>query len=538
MPQSVQSATAKLDAFIRKKIRTEGIQGMTVAVTDRNRVLWRHEYGYADSGQKRPVTKDTLFQIGSISKSFASVALLQLVEQGRVDLNKPVKHYLPWLEIRSRHRPVTLHHLMSHTAGIVQGTEQTTEARSEIWLLRDLEASRPGEMFHYSNVGYKIVGEVLRSLRGKSCSRVLQERLIRPLNMGSTETEITHDLRDRSAVGYWPLYDDRPMKNVPEWAPCTWIESDTADGAISSTSEDMCAYVRMLLNRGKGPDERILSEKSFRLLTQRVIRCDDSYGEEYYGYGLSVAPYRGHTLIGHTGGMLGFISSMRLDIDEGIGAFASTNCQNTVDDVTRMAVELFRRARHHESLLDAAVYALPRRPDLDNFTGTYISSDHFLEVRKHAGRLVLRLGNEHVPLEWRHDDTFFPDSEAMDRYLLKFGREKGNVVEIFHGDEWYTNARFSGKKDFPCPKEWERITGHYRSHNPWITNFRVVCRKGSLALMQPNNPAEPLTPLGDNTFRVGADKRSPERIRFSSFVDGEAQTATLSGCEFARTFTP
>lgn len=534
----MHSATVKLDAFIRKKMQADGIPGMTVSVTDRDRILWRRDFGYANADQKKPVSKDTLFQIGSISKSFASIALLQLVQQGKVDLNKPAKHYLPWLEIRSRHRPITLHHLLSHTAGIVNGAERTTEARTDIWSLREYETSRPGEMFHYSNVGYKIVGEVLSRLERKSCPRVLQEKVIGPLGMKSTSAEITHDLRSRSAVGYWPLYDDRPMKNLPDWAPCTWTESENADGAISSTSEDMCAYLRMLLNRGKGPHGRILSEKSFRLLTRRVIRCDDSHGEEYYGYGLSVAPYRGHTLLGHTGGMLGFISSMRLDLDEGVGAFASTNCRRTVDDVTRMAVELFRRARHRESLAEASKYALPSQPRLNDYTGAYTSSVRLLEVRKVGGSLVLRLGDEQIPLEWRQGDSFFAGSPVMERYLLLFGRHKGKVVEAFHGNDWYTNARYEGKKSFRCRDEWEGLKGHYRSHNPWLTNFRVVARKGSLALVPPSGLEEPMAPLGENTFRVGADKRSPERIRFDAFLDGEAQVAVLSGCEYARCFTP
>jgi CubicO group peptidase (beta-lactamase class C family) len=536
--QNMQPAKVKLEAFIGKKMREEGIPGMTVSVTDRDRILWRHDFGYANADKKKPITGDTLFQIGSISKSFASVALLQLVQQGKVDLNKPAKRYLPWLVIRSKHQPVTLHHLLSHTAGILNGPERTTEANTDIWCLREYEASRPGEMFHYSNVGYKIVGEVLSRLEGKSIPMILQERVIGPLGMKSTLAEITHDLRNQSAVGYWPLCDDRPMKNPPEWVPCTWIESENADGSILSTSEDMCAYMRMLLNKGKGPRGRVLSEDGFDLLTNRVVRCDDSYGEEYYGYGLSVAPCRGHTMLGHTGGMLGFISSMRLDLDEGIGAFASTNCRMTVDDVTRMAVELFRRSRHGESLAVAQKYALPPRPRPDDYIGIYTGHGHTFEVRRVRGHLVLRLGNGKVPLCWREGDSFLADSPAMERHLLSFGRHKGKVVEAFHGSDWYVNARYEGKRSFRFLDEWKGCTSHYRSHNPWLTNFRVIGRKGGLVLVSPNGHEEPMAPLGENTFRVGADKRSPERIKFEAFIDGKAQIAVFSGCEYARCHTP
>jgi len=535
----LQPAIARLDAFIRKKMRKEGLQGLTVSVTDRNRILWQRQYGYANSDSRLPVGNNTLFQIGSIGKSFASVALMQMVEQGRVDLNKPVKRYVPWLEIRSKHKPITLHHLLSHTAGIVTGTERTIEGRSEIWSLRDSEmTARPGEMFHYSNVGYKIIGEVLSGLEGKSCGRVLQERVVKPLGMKSTATEITHDLGSRLAVGYWLKLDDRPAKRVPEWSPSTWIESETADGSISSTSQDMSAYVRMLLNRGKGPDGRILSEKGYRMLIQKAIKCEDVRPDEYYGYGLSVEGYRGHTLIGHTGGMLGFISSMQLDIDEGIGAFASTNCIRTVDDVTRLAVELLRRAQHHEDFLGAVGAVLPHGPDPEDYAGTYTGTHNFLDVRRTGRDLSLRYGNELIPLEWREVDSFYADHPSLDRYLFRFRRDEGKVVELFHGDEWYTNARYKGKRRLGHPKEWEGLTGHYRSHNPWIRNFRVVQRKDELVLIVPGQPEEPLTPIGSKAFRVGNDKRSPERMTFRAFIDGQAHVANLSGCDFARTFTP
>lgn len=539
MTQSHHAALAALDSYIRKKVRREALPGIIVGVTDAKRTLWHRTYGFSNLDAKTPAKEDTLFQIGSIGKSFASIALLELAERGKVDLNKPVKRYLPWLEIRSKHRPITLHHLLSHTGGIIAGPEKTLEARSEIWGLRELEATaQPGEMFHYSNIGYKIVGEVLSAVERKSCPRVLLERVIRPLGMALTATEITNDLRGRTAVGYWPLHDDVPTRPDPEWVPCTWIESDAADGSISSTALDMCSYVRMFLNRGRGPDGRVLSESAFRKMTQKVIRCDEGPRTEYYGYGLSVEPSRGHTLIGHTGGMLGFVSSIRLDLDEGVGAFASTNCSRTVDDITRLAVELLRRDRTHERLSGAELAVLPQRPDLREFEGTYTGVQHFLDIRKGGKGLRMRYGNELIDLEWRGGDSFYADHPPLDRYLFRFERDRGRVVELSHGSDWYSNARYKGKRGFPHHPEWDGLVGHYRTHSPWIRSFRIVLRKGSLIMTKQDEADEPLTQVARNVFRVGADSRSPERLWFEAFIDGRAHMAVLSGCEFARTFTP
>jgi hypothetical protein len=80
--------------------------------------------------------------------------------------------------------------------------------------------------------------------------------------------------------------------------------------------------------------------------------------------------------------------------------------------------------------------------------------------------------------------------------------------------------------------------GHYRSHNPWLSNFRVVLRKGALALIRPTGSEEPLIPLAGGVFRIGDEERSPDRIRFDTVLDGRALRADLSGCPYYRTFTP
>ncbi len=538
LTQNLQPAFGRLDAFIRNKMRLESIPGITVAVTDKDRLLWRREYGLANIDSKKHVSEDTLFQIGSISKSFASIALLQLVEEGKVDLHRPVRKYLPWFEVKSKHKPITLDHILSHSAGIITGSERTPEGRTEIWGLRDTEATaKPGEWFHYSNIGYKIVGEIISELRGKSLPRVLQERVLRPLGMRNTSAEITNDIRQRSAVGYWPLYDDRPTKKNTQWAPCTWIESESADGSISSTAEEMCIYVRALLNRGRVPGCRLISDKSYSMLVQKRVDATEKDKKEYYGYGIGVEPYHGHLLMGHTGGMLGFISSMRFDLAENVGAFASTNCRRSVDDITRMAVELVRRSRHGEDLRGAEKVVIPPRPKLRDFTGTYTSTSHFLEIREKGGVLTARLGNEQVPLEWQEGDAFYSDHPSLEKSAFYFGRHKGKVVEVTHGEDWWTNSQFKGKRNISYPKEWDGLRGHYRSHDPWGTNIRVVVVKGSLQMLVPDYPPELLAPLGKNVFRIGKDPRSPERLSFSAFIDDKAHIATLSGCDYARTFT-
>ena len=164
---STESAFQRLSEYIDRRLPTLNAPGIAIGITNREQILHTGFFGLANRETGIPVTPETLFQIGSISKSFASIILLQLQEQGLLDINDPVTKYLSWFEIQSEYEPITLRHLMSHTAGIVMGNDETVAAFTEAWNLRHTKATAsPGEMFHYSNSGYKVLAPVrLRSPR-------------------------------------------------------------------------------------------------------------------------------------------------------------------------------------------------------------------------------------------------------------------------------------------------------------------------------------------------------------------------------------
>ena len=142
-------------------------------------------------------------------------------------------------------------------------------------------------------------------------------------------------------------------------------------------------------------------------------------------------------------------------------------------------------------------------------------------------------------LERRGRDCFYAPHPALSRFLLRFGRQEGQVVEAFWGPGWFPNQRYTGPSNFDVPSEWAAYPGHYRSHNPWLSNFRVVRRTGGLVLVMPHGASQPLVPLEGHRFRIGADERSPERVAFDGVIDGVATSAVVSGGgRFGRTFTP
>jgi CubicO group peptidase (beta-lactamase class C family) len=562
------AAAARIDAFVRRSMRDNRTPGLTLGLTDRGRTLRVATYGYANRDARAPVTRDTLFQIGSISKSFTAVALLQERERGRFDPMAPITDALPWFEVRSRFAPITGHSLLTHTSGLPRDRDGVPWSPYQAAGIRELTTgSAPGDLWAYSNIGYQVLGYALETIAGQPYARIVEERIFAPLGMKATAAVIDHDLQRRLAVGYTTLYDDRPERPDHPIVPAALFEYGGGDGSISSTAADMAAYARMLLNRGAGPRGRLLSEESFALLIQKTVKPGDD--DAYYGYGLGVRDQDGHTIVSHSGGMVGFSAFLAVDLDAGLGAVAMVNGPGAPGDVARFALSVVRAERARRPLP-----ALPPRTDplrvanAADYAGAWLApaGDRRLLLRADRDRLLLEHGGRRIALESAGDDAFFVDHPDFARYLLRFvraaddrggaggdggpggeggaaggaqdGAPRGPVVEATHGPDWYAGGRYDGPRVFEVPDDWRALPGHYRTPHPWFSNFRIVLRKDRLWLVSPSGGEDPLTPVRGGAFRVGDDERSAERIRFDTVVEGRALHAVLSGTDYYRSPIP
>ncbi len=319
-------ALARVTAFVDARLPRWHAPGIVVGLTDRERLLGVVARGFADLAARRPVTAADRFQIGSISKSFAAIIALQERDRGTLDLHAPVTDYVPWFRVRSHFAPITLHHLLTHTSGLPEGTDASLEARHELWLLRDFECRyAPGERFLYSNDGYKLVGVTLEEVTGVPFPQLLEKRLLGPLGMSHSEPQITSAARATTTKPHLRLFDDRPWHAGQPLVEAPWYETASADGSIVSTVADMAAYARFLLGRGVVGDQRLLSEESFALLTSGLVAQPDEEGTPWYGYGLETREDDDRVLVGHSGGMVGFSSYLLLEQETGLGVVALMN---------------------------------------------------------------------------------------------------------------------------------------------------------------------------------------------------------------------
>ena len=540
-------AYERIDAYIAQHLKEAGTPGVALAITSREGLLRVQTYGLADIKTRQPVTPDTLFEIGSISKSFTAICLLQLHEAGKLDFQQPISKYLPWFTVKTKYEPITVHHLLTHTSGLPRDRDDIPSSPFQAAALSERETGyAPGQKYAYSNIGFQTLGYLLEELEGRPSYDVVRSRIIEPLGMKSTETSIRQEMRAKLATGYMPFYDDRPENPADGLVETTYGDYGAGDGAISSTPADLAAYVRMLLNHGAGPRGRLISEESFQLLTQRTVPTD-AHGKEFYGYGMRIWEQEGHTLIGHGGGMLGYTSSIKGDLDAGLGVVVFFNGPGSPDKVAEFALRAVRAAQEKRELP-----ALPapnsdtRVANAADYAGIYTSPEgKKLAIVQQGLSLGLIYRAERIGLVHRGHDSFYASDPDFGLFLLEFGREEKKpdskeppkVVEVFYGSEWFTNDRYPGPRTFETPKEWQDYVGHYRSYSPWISNLRIGVRKGKLVLLYANGGSKTLVPLASGEFQPG-EEPTAERFRFESQAGGKAVRLSDSGVYLYKTFTP
>ncbi len=530
-----QAVYRRLDEFIARHMNEVGAPGLTLAIANRKGILRVSHYGFADLKTGARVGTQTLFQIGSISKSFVAIAVLKLAEEGKIDLHRPVGSYLPWLKIDSTHAPFTTHHLLTHTAGLSAVPLLTRIAATPLKV-----GSEPGSRFVYSNIGYALLGFLLETQDKQPFPDVIRKRVIEPLGMSASSPVIINTIREQLAVGYAPFYDDRPFPRKGKLGEAPWVEVPEAAGSVAATAQDMGAYLQMLLNGGVGPRGRVLSEKSFELLIKPAIKAPFSGEEASYSYGLWISDSAGQKLARHTGGMIAFSSAMHADLTEGFGAFASVNANlrgYRPNAVAKYALDLLRAANRSNELPEppAPLPSADRVINAAEYAATYTAPNgDKLVLTNNGEQLLLHHKDEKIVLEQAARDRFIVRHPDFELYILGFMREEKAIVEAFHGPGWWFNDRYTGPRTFSYPKEWDAYAGHFRCDNPWYGSLRVVLRKGRLLL----GGQQPLFEIEPGVFRPEADSNTPERIAFGTIVNGKAFHLNYSGIDFYRTFTP
>jgi CubicO group peptidase (beta-lactamase class C family) len=323
-----------LDALIEKEMKAARVPGVAVAVVRDDQVIFSKTYGYRDLERKLPVTQDTVFRIGSITKSMTAASAGLLVQAQRLEWDKPVREYVPELRLQDSFATerMTIRDMLTHRSGLPRHDmvwfHEDLPRAEYVRRLRFLDASADFRTrFQYNNLIYTAAGYVVGRAAGGTWEEWLQHELFVPLEMKSTTTSLAAlTASAERSFGYGNDDDGQPIR-----IDDTSVDSIAPAGAVNSTIGDMSRYALMYVNGGKAANGRqllssaVLDEMQLPQISVPMRAKFPEIGPTHYGFGLFVSSYRGHRHIYHTGAYEGFNASLSWLPDRKIGVVILAN---------------------------------------------------------------------------------------------------------------------------------------------------------------------------------------------------------------------
>jgi len=287
-----------LDEVIEKYITTYRIPGLEVAVAKGDEIIYSKGFGTTPEGTE--VTADTPMYIGSVSKSFTALAILQLVENGKINLDSPVIDYLPWFKVKGfdSYQQITVRHLLNHTSGLSEGTyfpelPVDTSLEDAVKKLADAElVEEPGKVFNYFNPNYQVLGLIIEKVSGISYGEYIKKHILEPLSMKNTFLS-KEEIEKNVAKGYSSFFGFPFIKEEP------FRTYGLPEGYIVSTANDMILFLLVHSNPQSNLHPSILSLDGFKQL-----QTPNSEGKSNYAMGWQkIKSSKGYTVI-YNGGDL------------------------------------------------------------------------------------------------------------------------------------------------------------------------------------------------------------------------------------------
>ena len=316
---------AFLDGLVPAQIEREDIAGAVIGVVKDGQVIFAKGYGYSDMAKRTPVTPDsTLFRPGSISKLFTWTSVMQLVEQGKLDLNRDVNDYLDFKIPPAFGKPITLGNIMTHTSGFEETgkdlfVKDAQHMGSLEYYVKNHIPERifpPGEVPAYSNYATAVAGYIVQRVSGKPFEQYVSENIFIPLEMKRSAfvQPLPEELKPLMSNGY--------ARASSEPKPFEFVEAFPA-GSLSTTARDMCNFKIAHLQNGQYGSVQILRPETTTLMHSRLFGADDRLSGMAHGFYEESA--NGHRIIGHAGDTEAFHSDLHLILDANVGLFVSYN---------------------------------------------------------------------------------------------------------------------------------------------------------------------------------------------------------------------
>jgi CubicO group peptidase (beta-lactamase class C family) len=472
----------KIDSTYKALLEKNKVVGMSIALVKNGKIIYSQGFGFQDKEKKIKADENTVYRIGSCSKSFTALSLLQLQEKGLVNLSSPIQNYLPELKIHSRfsnQNPIIISSLLSHTSGLTSDILNgffCDNPPSMDWLIEQLNLctmSAPANYQHsYSNVGYGILGKLITSLSHQDYGQYLQENIFEPLQMTSSFVDDTNNTSPNMSIGYVD------KKAVDE----TQIR-DQAAGLIASSVNDMSKYVMMLLARGQGPNDDFISSASIEEMQQNAtanltLPTSSEWGYGLYSENLTFGTDKDTTvvkMIGHGGDTWAFHADFKYIPELNIGAIVLTNTDNgaSIANAKRL-LGIYLREMQGKKQIVVPKKSNNSRDQIcapNEVLGKYHFSDLTMEV-KNTKKIKISQGPHKVIFKEKNDSLQYTGKIRLFNLVpmklkdqeFKFVKLEEQVylkgVQLKSGNEEYLSIK---SKSLPINDIWEKKIGKYET---------------------------------------------------------------------------
>jgi CubicO group peptidase (beta-lactamase class C family) len=459
------------------------ITGASVALIDGGTIVWSEGFGYTDRSRKVKVTADTLFHLGSISKSFTALGVLKAIDKGLLALDDPVKKHVSGFSVNSRNGPaeaekITVRHLLSHHSGL--GTwsrlgnpaDAQYHARTFDEVVKSIRDSwlkfSPGERFEYSNQGINLAGHVLQVISRQSLPDFMQQELLTPLGMtASTLDQKKATQNEGCALGY---LGKRPVPIVNGV-----VMPLLAAGGLFASANDLARFVSFHLKGGNAQGKQLVS----RSLLEEMYAPQFTAKKQISGYGLGIYKAIQHNTVRLSHGGLGYGISThyRFLPEHKIGVVVLTNqdAAHNAPELASRVIELMLIAKlgrepRNEAVTatDKPIVSLDERT-LRRLEGTYLLYEGILfRFKYEKGNLFHLVGNEKLKLDV-HSASEFNHGSRLYGFLGEEGRPRGvQIIDPYYDPQTAENSVISlALNDRPNDErglnkpEWSQLVGRY-----------------------------------------------------------------------------
>ncbi|MEP6764672.1 MAG: serine hydrolase [Gemmatimonadaceae bacterium] len=464
-PQTINAQTttdARFEAIAsltEAQMKTHGVPGVALGIIQ-NGVVTIRGLGITNVEDPLPITAHTVFPIASISKTFAATAMMRLVEQGKVDLQTPVRTYIPEFRVRdeSVSRDVTVWHLLTHMGGWegqVSGPDRGTETlKNFVASMADLmQVAPPGAAWSYNNAGFSFAGRVIETVTGTSINRAIRDLVCQPLGLEHAGTTPGEFIVQRFAAGHSTLNGVATLQR-----PFTPSSSVTA-GGVGLCIADLMTYARFHLGDGTAANgTRVLTKESLeRMRTPQAAKqgTDDSIGIAWHLRRMGAV-----RTAGHGGTLSGHILLLEIVPERNFAIAILTNSDagwRVIQDVEREALKSYLGATYalnqgiaHRGLLETlpSVRPLVKQPDVMPYVGTYARPSNTVLVRTEGGKMFVQEKSNNG----RAGDAMPVAFYGVDRVVVTDGPSSGQSIEFVRD----ANGRVN----------WVRVVGRIAVRTP------------------------------------------------------------------------